>query len=538
MNQDQNNPYGNPYNQNELMQLNPAYEYDLSNIQYRPMTVDQWAQIPNNQSYYSQYWENPTCFEPTQFATNMKAETKYYDSKYSILFIINLIITIILIVFLAFTFKVEMLQNFFKDDGFNSTQTMEYNKGGVDQQEVHVTYFSSLRVPFFLSLFISFCINIIHFTYAHFCSQFYIKFGMIVGVTLSVLSGVISLLFGGVFQMISSILIIALSIIWYCVIRTRIPFSASIFKITTKLVLDNPSIILVCFLESFLNVIINFGYLFVCICTAVMNLSAFWYVYSVFSYTWITLTISYVIYMTGAGVAASWYFLQGTEYYPSSPTWSSLKRSLTTSFGSCSLAGFILAVIEAIRSIIKLMENSTREHENDRDDDRPGEACSNIISAIFHCMALCILNILESLVKWITRYALIYCAMYGIPYEEGCRRWAELEFTRFVNVLIDGCVIKDSMTYNSIVFIVATGFISFSLSLIFYSVSSTETILIIIMSVIFTFVGLTFLNDPVITMSDTLLVCFAESPDTLKNSNADLHDTLSRTYTNQLNARL
>lgn len=539
--QEETNQYQRQYNQDELQTLRNN-EYDLRNIQYRPMTVDEWAQIPNDHSTYSQYWENPTCFEPEQFSNNMKVEKTFYDSNYAILFIINLFITIALVVFLAVNFKIEMLKNIFTDDQINNSQTMKYDTKEDIQQETQVIYFNSLRITLFLSILIGLCINIIHFLYAHFLSQFYIKFGMFIGLILSILSAIIFLSTGGIGQCIASIFILIISICWYCAIRARIPFSASIFNITTKLVLSNPSILLFCFLETVLNVIVNCGYLFICLCTAVMNYSSFLYVYCVFSYTWITLTISYVIYMTGSGVAASWYFLHDTDYYPPSPTWSSFKRSITTSFGSCCYAGFILAVIEAMRVLINLIINLTNERRNnteiDRDDDRTGQICTQVFFAIFNCIALCILDLLEAFVSWITRYALIYCSIYGIPYKEGCRRWAELEFTRFVNVLIDGCVIKDAFSYNSIVFVVISGLISFPLSLLFFKVGSVQNIMIVVLSVVFTFVGLVFLNNPVITMSDTLLVCFSESPDTLKDKNFELYSVLCRAYTCQLNTRI
>ena len=534
--------YQRQFNQDELGQVYNNNVYDLRNIQYHAMTVDQWAQIPNNQTTYSQYWENPICFEPEHFSNNIKAETTFYDSTFAVLFIINFLISIVLIVFLSINFNVEMFQNFFKDDQLNTTQTVQYNIKEDNHQESEVIYFNSLSTPLILSLVIGFGINILHFVYAHFFSQFYIKFGMFVGLAFSIISSIVFLVIGGIGQCIASGFIVFMSILWYCIIRSRIPFSASIFNITTKLVLENPSILLICLLETLINVLVNCGYLFVCLCTTVMNLSPFWYVYCIFSYTWITLTISYVIYMTGAGVAASWYFLHNTEYYPPSPTWSSFKRSITTSFGSCCFAGFILAAIEAARVLVNLLVKLSSDRQNntevERDDDRAREACSNIFCALFSCIALCILDLLESFVNWLTRYALIYCAMYGIPYKEGCKRWAELEFTRFVNVLIDGCVIKDAINYNSIVFVVVSGLISFPISLIFFKIGSIQNILIVVLSIIFTYVGLSFLNNPVITMSDTLLVCFSESPDTLKDSNFELYSILCRAYTNQLNTRL
>lgn len=522
-----------PYNPREGGQIEQTYDYDLNNIQYRPMTVDEWSQIPNSQSYYSQYWENPASFEPAQFSNNMNSEKTYYDSKYSLLFIVNLFVTATLIIYLSLHFKVETLQEYLEDNNINTS--LKIADSTQSHADLQTTYFKSLKAPLILSFMIAFSMNLIHFIYAHLLSEYYIKFGMMLGIVFSTFYCVVTFLTGGFGQIIWATLMAVLSVVWYCIVQDRIPFSSAIFKITTNLVLKNPSIVLLCFIQTVFLFAINIGYIFICVCTAAMNYNKIWFVYCVFSYTWITLTITYVIYMTGAGVAASWYFLHGTPQYPKHPIWSSFKRACTTSFGSACLAALIVAIIEALKAIVKLVQQQSRENRN---NNNRNDNTARVILEILGCIALCILNIIESFVQWITRYALIYCSVFGVPYSEGCRRWAELEYTRFINVLIDGCVIKDALNYNTIIFTILSGLIAHPLSLFFFKQGSTTKILFVTMSVIFTLVGLTLMCDPISTMSDTLLVCFAESPATLKENNEDLYNILCRAYTNQLKTKL
>lgn len=523
-----------PYNPREE-QIEQTYDYDLNNIHYRPMTVDDWSQVPNSQSYYSQYWENQSSFEPAQFSDNMNSEKTYYDSKYSLLFIVNIFITATLIVYLSLHFNVETLQSYLEDNNANSQSKVVDPK--TQQGDLQKIYFSSLKAPLTLSFMIAFFMNLIHFVYAHLLPQFYIKFGMILGIVFSGLYCVISFLSGSFSQIILASIMAVLSVVWYCLVQDRIQFSTSIFKITTNLIMKNPSIILLCFIQTVLLFAINIGYVFICVCTVAMHYNSIWLVYCVFSYTWITLTITYVTYMTGAGLAASWYFLHETPQYPKNPIWSSFKRACTTSFGSACLAALIVAVIEALKATVKLVQQQSRNNRNNN-NNRDDNNTSRIILEVVGCIALCLLNIIESFVQWISRYALIYCSVFGVPYSEGCRRWAELEYTRFINVLIDGCVIKDALNYNMIIFTIVGGLLAHPLSLIFFKQGSTTNILFVTLSTIFTIVGLTLMSDPICTMSDTLLVCFAESPATLKENNDDLYNILCRAYTNQLNAKL
>ena len=500
-----------------------SFDYDPNNIQYRQMTVEDWSQIPNNNTAYSQYWDSPNSFQPEQFSENTNSETTWYDVTFTVFFYINLLLSIVLVAGMI-TFAVKSGKNFIENIPQNNGESTEPVQTG------EFISFTALRNCLLLCLGLSFAINILHFVYANVFSYYYIKFGMIIGVVLSFIFCLFPVATGFFYGFLFPLLTALLSLFWYCAAKSRIPFSSAIFKQTTNLILAHPSIIVFCFIQTVLDLVINIAYVFVSYCVIIFGYNPLWVVYSVFSYTWITTTLRYVNYMTGAGLGASWYFLYNTPHYPKHPVLKSFKRAATTSFGSAAFAGFILAAIQALRALINLR---TERRNNNNNENRGSE----ILFQIVRCMALCILNILEMYTKWISRYALIYCSIYGVPFSEGCRRFAELQCHKFINVLVDGCVIRDGINYNFIIFTVGSGFVGWLAAAVFYSASSLYAVTIA-MTVVFTMVILLLMNEPMLTISDTLLICFAECPNRLRETNPDLYQILAMAYTNQLNLKL
>jgi hypothetical protein len=198
-----------------------------------------------------------------------------------------------------------------------------------------------------------------------------------------------------------------------------------------------PSVIFVLLLESCIQIVQAGMFIFGFITVQLGRMSNLIYMYFLFSYVWISWTFKYVAYTTVAGTAATWYLLADTEYMPDHRAWSALKTSLSKSFGSCAFAAFITAVIEVLEHVI--------------DMDAGGSALA-IAILLLKCVARCILEILKCFVRWISRYGLIYCATFGVPYLEGCRTWIELCCKRYAEVLCRGVIIEFALEYNSIVF--------------------------------------------------------------------------------------
>jgi hypothetical protein len=310
--------------------------------------------------------------------------------------------------------------------------------------------------------------------------------------------------------------------------RKYIPLSAAVFKITTRIICRFPSIILLVLLQIVVEAILTTAFGLWIYFIDYINWSPWLYIYVVLSYFWITLAFGYVVYMTCAGLGASYYFLNGTPYEPRFPVLSSFKRACTTSFGSASFAAFILAVIETLKFLVKMR---TKNNEN-------------AAIQILRCLAMCILACLEMCVRWITRYALIYCATFGVPFKEGCRRWAELSCKRFVDVLISGNVINQSLVFNFLLFTIGGALLGFGIG---NAVIGDEVYgpdkedvargLLAVSCCMFTLAIFAVLEKPLISISDTLLVCYAERPEQLRTTASELYDALTEYYGNAVNER-
>ncbi|OHT02962.1 XYPPX repeat family protein [Tritrichomonas foetus] len=505
-------PYQQQYQQNSSVPPTYNYDYDPYNIQYRSMQIDNWNQIPPDPSPYSQMWANPQAFEPQSFSTNTKVQKKYNDLCWLIFFWINFIATIALIGYLFFRFS-EYL-----DD--QKSQVNNYSNNNDDDDENNKLIYKALGI----GIAIGVGVNIIHYCYATFAPVIYIKMGMFIGVIVSILCVVVPVIQGYYYALIFPLITTVLTFCMYCCMRRYIKLSAAVMAVTTKIICRYPTVLLLVILQSVLEVVISVFFSLSFFIVEITDFSRYVYIYLILSFFWITITFGYVTYMTGSGLAASWYFLNNTEYFPKHPVWESFKRASTTSFGSASLAGFLLAVIKTLEFIIQ-SDNSNNDGDN---------SAIKLIVCLLKCIALCILKILEACFTFINRYALIYCAVFGVPFKEGCRRWAELSCHRFCNVLLSGCCIGNALSYNGLIFTLGSGAIGFGIGCAVFggekSQNFEQTLFTLVFAVVFTFAIFAVYSQPIITVSDTILVCFSEAPEKLKTSANELYENLKEYY--------
>ncbi|OHT14666.1 XYPPX repeat family protein [Tritrichomonas foetus] len=497
----QNNVYTNPYQQD-------GYNYNPYHIQYQTMTVDQWQQIPCQQTEYSQYWSSPECFEPQKFSENTKIETKCNDICWAIFFWINFAATIGFLIYLIIT----------EGEGDIS----------ISQAVISIP-FNELGIIIGISLGISLVVNIIHFVLVYFCAQCYLTFGMIFGLIYIIATSIFSIFFGiGYTALIFSGIYVIAIFIFYCGSKQYIPFSSKVLEMSSKVILKYPTTILFCIFSAIWNIIIEAGFVIMIYYTLKRGIQPYVYIYVIFSYLWITTTFKYVEYMTIAGLVASWYFLNDTEYFPSSPVFQSFKRAMTTSFGSGALAGFLIAIVQ----ILQVLVNAT--FASDSEDS----GAAQMILCILKCIALCILSLLESFIAFINRYALIYCATFGLSFMKGAKRWVELECTRFIDLLMNSCVIHFATTNSQVAFACGTAILGYGIGYLMFEGKEMYHILMCVFSLIFCYGIYVVLIVPVITASDTILVCFSESPENLKSSAYELYEILKNYYGSKLTKQL
>ena len=365
------------------------------------------------------------------------------------------------------------------------------------------------------SIAIGLVFSIIHFCFAMCAPLAYLRFGCISFIVVLFILCIIPALYGLAILMIVPIILLIVALLFLCCFWKYIPFSAALLGYSTRILYQNPSIYFLMFLDWFLEMIVCVFFavqvFFVIICE--------WpfasYVYFFFAYTWITLTFSYVLYMAIAGTGATYYFLKDSVYWPKHPAMQAFKRAATTSFGSAAFAAGILAIIKTIEMIINALKNNAKD---------------NKYIALLLCILQIILKLIESIFKFITQFALIYCATFGIPFKEGCRRFLELMAHRFINVIANRCIVSNVMSINQVTMAVLGGIAGFGVSILLIKYNLYLIILLAVLSFFLTFIIWEVIKSPLVTLTDTLLVCFFEAPENLKTTGYELYELLEKYY--------
>ena len=493
-------------NQNQ----NQDYFYDPYNIQYKPCTVDQWQQIQSEPTDYSKYWDSPESFQPDTFTKNTKKQTKCNDAIMAVLFLIVFLVSIA-----VFAYNWYLIPDFENPDiDFNPS---DYNLRMFDQN----TMWKFIGV----GLAIALVFNIVHSCFIFFLPVLYIKVGLIMGVIVSILGVICPMIYGVYGSIIFPILMLVFSICFYCMAREYIEFSAAILKQTCKLLCKYPSVFLLVFLQMAVEVGLSVMYSLWIYAIEINKIHPAIYIFVVIAYFWTTITLAYIIYMAISGVASSWYFLNDTEYMPRFPVLMSFKRAITTSLGSAAFAGLILAIVQTLKLFVNMNVN--------------GDGTIGAILSIIRCIALCLLSILECFVKFINRYALIYCATFGVPYREGCRRFLELNCTRYCDLLMNSCIIFRTTEVNMLAFSIGACLTGYGIGYgVFGDDYNYAGTFVALFAFAFAFALFEILSQPFIVISDTLLVCFVEAPEQLKTSADSLYELLKDFYGEKLHEKL
>lgn len=113
-------------------------------------------------------------------------------------------------------------------------------------------------------------------------------------------------------------------------------------------------------------------------------------VYLTFAAYWITEWLKNTLHTICSGVYASWFFTPNNP--PSGATRGAARRALTYSFGSISFGSLIVAIINMLRQICSIAQQS--------------EANSgNMAMACCFCILQCLIGLLDWAVQFINRYA-------------------------------------------------------------------------------------------------------------------------------------
>jgi len=471
-------------------------------------------------------WEKGE-FSPEKFSQYQKKEV-CLDKGWGIAFWINFVFTVVFMIVVA----AKKLESTSVSDSENVTYltNLAYTLSqkdistpsvlDIDDDDENITIDVGLDVDakeFYkaigIGVAVGFVLTLIHFGYMVACPAFYIKFGLWVGVIfVCVMMAIVAFVQDdgnvriSIFVCIAFILLLAFCV-FCCCLKDFIEFTCMVFERTTQIEKNSPAIFLVVFIQIIIEFIANFIYCLAFLYIAVNNWSYLIYIYYLFSYYWVIITNYYVFFLISANLAANAYFLEGTEYFPESPVWDSVKRSTTSTFGSASFAGFIAALLTTLETIAEQLMKSDNSYVK-------------IIGCIVYCIVCC----LQAIFHHISRYGLFYVTVYNVPFLEGARRFTEISVKKFINTFMGESILSTSLTYNSFIFMVFSIIIGVAIGIGYYEKFREENIVqaalllvaYIIFTVMFTEVFLWCLLNPADTITYSLFICFTEFPERLK----------------------
>ncbi|KAJ2858689.1 putative choline transporter, neither null mutation nor overexpression affects choline transport [Coemansia erecta] len=244
------------------------------------------------------------------------------------------------------------------------------------------------------------------------------------------------------------------------------------------------------------------------------------WVYMVFSFYWTSSVILNVLHTTICGTFATFYFFDGAPggYPTNHVTLSSLKRSLTNSFGSICFGSLIVAIIQTIRSLLRALRNQ----EGD-----------NFAVQLLACCIDCILGCIEGIVEFFNKYAYVEIAIFGKPFVQAAKDTWTLIKDRGVDALINDCLIGNVLQMGAflcaaIVALVAWLYITITKPE--YNSTGSYTAPIIIAAFVIAMSMFMVLLKCIDSGAATTFVCLAEDPDVMARNNPRLFAMVRETY--------
>ncbi|AMD22517.1 HHL253Cp [Eremothecium sinecaudum] len=155
---------------------------------------------------------------------------------------------------------------------------------------------------------------------------------------------------------------------------------------------------------------------------------------------YISEVIRNVIHCTVAGIYGCWYYFgKSDQGMPRWPAFGSLKRSLTTSFGSICFGSLIVSLIQVLRQII----NAFRYGAISGIGDNECVGCLFIIVDM-------IVGMFEWMVRYFNHYAYAFIALYGKPYLRAARETWHLIREKGLDALVNDNLINLALGFYTL----------------------------------------------------------------------------------------
>jgi hypothetical protein len=467
------------------------YNYDPFSITYEPMTISDWSSVPSDQSDFSYLWSSPEAFTPANFSKHLTEHVKVNGISWIVIFLLNLAVTCGLCVWIALRYRY---------------QSHKITSGFLhDIPERKLFNIIGIGVGFAIGG------NLVNFCFATCIPSVYVTWGGGISIVLAIamcIPAILRITVGdaGWWLLLFYMMVILIMLIFVFTSYDFYSLRAALVKIAMNIIFQYSSIFILVILLCALELVIALGFFIIGYYISVLGMSIFLYIYVIFSYLWIANTVAHVFLVACSGVASSWYFLADTA----SPVWTSFKRAAKTSIGSAAHCALLAGIAEWFRQLVYGRQPL-------------GSSCMRAM----RCCGRGLICVFGSCLKYVNSDGLIYCGIYGIPYFEGGRRWAENLCKRFVQVFTDGVSIHVPLMTHACAFVVGPGALALAIS---YSDPDYGHVALPVVTLMFSLGIFWIVEKPILGYSDTILVCFIESHTQLRSSAPEMHEMLVAFY--------
>ena len=225
-----------------------------------------------------------------------------------------------------------------------------------------------------------------------------------------------------------------LTILWLWCVHKRIPFAAAHLKQATIVIFRYWGVYVVTVVAVFVLWAYSIVWFLMAYpayqnyrdrITGKSSIEARYVVASVFfllMMLWTSQVIANTSHVTTAGSVATWFFFWSSPGMPANPTPPSLKRALTTSFGSICFGSLIIAILKFIYYTVRALASQ----------------CDSFLACVLVCLLGCIVNLME----YFNIYALTHVAIYGSSFITAAKQtWNMIKQNGF------SAMINDSLVY-------------------------------------------------------------------------------------------
>lgn len=147
-----------------------------------------------------------------------------------------------------------------------------------------------------------------------------------------------------------------------------------------------------------------------------------------------------IIHCTVSGVYGCWYYMSKSDQgMPRWPSFGSLKRALTVSFGSICFGSMIVALIETLKAVLRLLRNGEIT-----------DIADNSASKIIFFVIDWIIGFLEWLARYFNHYAYCFIALYGKPYLKAAKETWYMLREKGMDALINDNLINIALGFFSL----------------------------------------------------------------------------------------